>query len=200
MVVGPIEHRRWIAGAAATAFVASAIVAWQHPPPGWELTLTGWINSAPDLAALMLYPVMQMGTLLAPIVVAAGLLFMTRDRLLAATTLLLGLTTWFAAKGVKELFGRGRPPEYLPDIDVRDGTGTGLGFVSGHSSVAAATAVVVIAVVPRRFRPLVVALAALVGIARIVHGVHLPADVVGGWAFGTILGLGALAIVDHVRR
>jgi undecaprenyl-diphosphatase len=200
MAADPIEHRRWIAGAAATALVGSAIVARQHPPPGWELALTEWINGAPDRVALMLYPVMQLGTLLAPIVLAGGILLVTRDRLLAAATLLVGLATWFAAKGVKELFGRGRPPEYLPDIDVREGAGTGLGFVSGHSSVAAATAVIAIAVVPRRFRPLVVVLAGLVGVARVVHGVHLPADVVGGWAFGTLLGLGAVAIVDHVRR
>jgi membrane-associated phospholipid phosphatase len=42
--------------------------------------------------------------------------------------------------------------------------------------------------------------AALVGIARIVFGLHLPADVVGGWSFGVLLALGALWIVDVIER
>jgi membrane-associated phospholipid phosphatase len=39
----------------------------------------------------------------------------------------------------------------------------------------------------------------IVGMARIVHGVHLPADIVGGWSFGVLLGLGGLAVADALR-
>jgi membrane-associated phospholipid phosphatase len=55
------------------------------------------------------------------------------------------------------------------------------------------------AALPARWRPVAVVLAALVGIGRIVHGVHLPADVTGGWALGTLLGLGAVLLVDRLR-
>lgn len=195
-----IQHRALVAGVAVAALAVSGVVAWQDPLPQWELDLTLWINSAPDPVAAVLYPVMQLGTLGAPIVAAGGILVIGRDRLLAAATLLTGVFTWFAAKAVKEVFERGRPLQYLPEIDVREGSGTGLGFISGHSAVAAATAMMVIAAVPRRWRPVPAVLAGLVGVGRIVHGVHLPADVVGGWAFGTLVALGALEIVDSVRR
>ncbi len=56
------------------------------------------------------------------------------------------------------------------------------------------------AALPRRWRPLPAIVALLVGVARIVHGVHLPADVVGGWSFGVLIGLGALGVVDVIDR
>jgi membrane-associated phospholipid phosphatase len=56
-----------------------------------------------------------------------------------------------------------------------------------------------IVVLPSRWRPVPVVVAALVGIARIVHGVHLPADVVGGWAFGTLVSLGTLWVLVRVE-
>jgi membrane-associated phospholipid phosphatase len=53
---------------------------------------------------------------------------------------------------------------------------------------------------PRRWRPLAAIVAGLVGVARIVHGVHLPADVVGGWSFGVLISLATLAVGDAARR
>jgi membrane-associated phospholipid phosphatase len=51
---------------------------------------------------------------------------------------------------------------------------------------------------PRRWRPVAAVIAALVGIGRIVHGVHLTADVVGGWSFGVLLGLAGLWVAGLV--
>jgi undecaprenyl-diphosphatase len=56
-----------------------------------------------------------------------------------------------------------------------------------------------IVAMPRRWRPLAALLAASVGVARIVHGVHLPADVVGGWCFGVLVAMGALGVLDVVE-
>lgn len=180
------------------ALLVSYIVAVQDPVPQWELDLTEWINDAPEWLATILYPIMQLGTLGGPILVAVGIAVFTRDRWLAAATAIAGVVTWFGAKGVKKIVDRDRPGSFLPGIDIREGDGTGLGYISGHSAVAATTAVMVMVVLPRRWRPLPAALAALVGIARIVHGVHLPADVVGGWAFGTLIALGSLWLLDRV--
>lgn len=55
-----------------------------------------------------------------------------------------GVGTWMAAKGSKQLVSRGRPHMYMPDVVVRGGDGTGLGYISGHAAVAAVTAVVAI--------------------------------------------------------
>jgi membrane-associated phospholipid phosphatase len=44
----------------------------------------------------------------------------------------------------------------------------------------------------------VLVIALLVGVARIVHGVHLPIDVVGGWAFGALIGFAGLWVYDRI--
>ena len=188
-----------MATTAAVGLAASWILAHQDPVPDWELDLTDWINSVPDAVAVVLWPVMQFGTLGGPIVVGLLIAIVGHDRLLGGATAVAGAVTWFAAKGVKEVVGRGRPLEYLTEIQVREGEGTGLGFVSGHAAVAATTALMAMAVLPGRWRWTAGAAAFLVGVARIVPGVHLPADVVGGWSLGTLIGLAALGVVDAVH-
>jgi undecaprenyl-diphosphatase len=173
-------------------------VAVQRPLPAWELRLTEWINDVPDWVASALYPVMQMGTFAGPIIVAVLIAIFRRDLVLSVAVVLTGLVTWFAAKGVKKMVERGRPLTYLPDIVVREGDGTGIGYISGHSAVAASAAIMVMVALPRQWRPLAAVTAVLVGIARIVHGVHLPADVVGGWSFGVLLGLAGLWVAGSI--
>ena len=56
------------------------------------------------------------------------------------------------------------------------------------------------ALLPKSLRPGAVVIAGLTGIARIVYGVHLPADVVGGWAVGTLVGLLGAGVADSVTR
>jgi len=194
-----LQHRGAIAVAAGIGLVASYLVAVREPVPSWELSLTEWINDAPDAVATVLYPVMQFGTLGGPVLVAAAIVIFRRDWLLSAATVVAGLAAWFAAKGVKRLVERARPVTYLPEIVIREGDGTGLGYVSGHSAVAAATAMMAMAALPPRWRPVLAGVAFLVGIARVVHGVHLPADLVGGWSLGVLIALGALSIVDRIR-
>ena len=197
--MGGLRYPGWYAIIAAAALFLSFLVALQNPVPGWELNLTEWINSAPDGLATVLYPLMQLGTLAAPLLVALGILVFKRDRLLAATTIVVGLVAWFGAKAIKHWVERGRPIEYLPGINVREGTGVGLGFISGHSAVvASAVAIMTMAAIPTRFRSLVLAIALLVGVARVVYGVHLPMDVVGGWAFGALIGFGGLWVYDRI--
>lgn len=146
----------------------------------------------------MLDPIMQLGTLGAPFAVAVVVVIVSPDWLLSAAIVATGIATWFAAKGVKQIVGRDRPLTYLPDVVIREGDGTGLGYVSGHSAVAASAAIMAMVAIPRRWRPPAALLAGLVGIARIVHGVHLPADVVGGWSLGALLGLAGLGVADVI--
>ena len=119
---------------------ASYAVAIRRPLPSWELRLTEAINDVPDAVGSALYPVMQLGTLGGPIVVAIAIAIFKRDLVLSAAVVITGIVTWFAAKGVKRLVERDRPLTYLPEIIVREGDGTGLGYISGHSAVAASAA------------------------------------------------------------
>lgn len=200
LTIGTAAQRLTAAGVCVVGLAGSYAIAVRRPVPTWELRLTEWINEVPDAAATVLYPIMQFGTLGGPLIVAAGVLAFRRDVLFAAATVGAGLVSWFGAKGVKRVVERDRPGTYLPEIVIREGDGSGLGFVSGHSAVAATAAVMAIAAIPRRWRWVPVTVAALVGIARIVHGVHLPADVIGGWSFGVLIGLGTLELVGRRSR
>ena len=194
-----LEHPTAVAVTAAVTLAVSWIVAVRRPVPVWELRLTEWINDAPSALASASYPVMQMGTLGGPIVVAIAIVVIKRDWLLGAVVVATGIFTWLAAKGVKRLVQRDRPLSYLPDVVVRDGDGSGLGFISGHSAVAASAIVMAIVVIPKRLRPVAVAVIGFVGVARVLVGVHLVADVVGGWSFGVLTGLGGLAVAGALR-
>lgn len=194
-----VRHTEWVVVGAALAIASSYAVAVQRPVPSWELELTEWINGVPDWIGSASYPVMQLGTLTGPLLGAIAIAVFRRDLVLSAAVMLTGLGTWFAAKGVKRMVERERPLTFLPDLLVREGDGSGLGYISGHSAVAASAAMMCLVAVPRRFRPAFFAAAVIVGLARIVHGVHLPADVVGGWGFGVLLGLVGLAGAGAVR-
>jgi undecaprenyl-diphosphatase len=146
-----------------------------------------------------MWPVMQGGTLVAPIVVAAGIVVVRRDWYVAGVLVVVGVVTWLGSQAVKQLVERERPFAFIVDVNVREGTGSELGYLSGHSAMAAAIGVVLLTVVPRRWWPLLVVLVAIVGVGRIVHGVHLPADVIGGWAFGTLVGLVGVNVIDRHR-
>ena len=189
-----------IIATALVGLVASTLVAIQRPVAGWELAATDWVVNSPDALANTTYPIMQLGTLGGPIVVALAIGVIGRDWALSAATVTAGIATWWGAKGVKRLVERGRPLEFMSDLVVREGDGSGLGYVSGHSAVAACTAIMAMVALPRRWRPAAVALAVVVGIARIIHGVHFPADVVGGWSFGVLIAIGALALLDLIER
>jgi membrane-associated phospholipid phosphatase len=195
-----LRHPWIVATVALVALGASWIVAVQEGPAEWEKSITRWLNDAPDWVAHAMWPVMQGGTLAAPFVVALVIGLVRRDWFVAGVVAIVGVVTWFGAQGVKRVVERERPVAFLADLHVREGTGNGLGYISGHSAMAAALAVVALTVVPRRWWPLLFALVAVVGIARVVHGVHLPADLVGGWAFGTLVGLVGVSVIDWHRR
>lgn len=198
-----VPHRIPTAVASAALLAGTALLARHRPVPSWELDITTWLNGAPDPVGWVLYPVIQVGSLVGPTVAAVLIALWGRDRVHALSTAVAGLVAWFGAKAIKSIVERGRPGAYLPGIDIREGSASGYGFISGHAAVAAMTAVCLVVIVPPSRRWVLVVLAATVGIGRIVYGVHLPADVIGGWAFGYLTGLLALVVsdeIDHLRR
>ena len=189
-----------IIASALVGLATSALVAIRRPVPGWELTVTEWINDSPETIASVTSPIMQFGTIGGPFVVALGIGVFKRDWVLSAATVVAGLATWIGAKGIKRLVGRGRPLEFISDLVVREGDGSGLGYVSGHAAVAACSATMAMVALPRRWRPAAAGVALVVGIARIIHGVHLPADIIGGWSFGLLMAIGTLAALDRIEQ
>ncbi|MGY1845263.1 phosphatase PAP2 family protein [Modestobacter sp. SYSU DS0875] len=101
---------------------------------------------------------------------------------LTATALIGPLTTL-----AKELVGRERPP--FAEGGLRYGS---LSFPSGHSAGVAVLVLVSLLLAWPRLAPVArrawaaagLLLAVVVGATRVLLGVHFPADVVAGWAFG----------------
>lgn len=145
------------------------------------------VNRLPALVEPPLQVIMQAGTL-AGVGVAAGLAVAFRRTRLAVDVVLAGGGTWLLVKGVKEIVARVRPDGLLADVVVRGSEQVGLGFPSGHAAVAAALATVAGPWLPRPLRRASWAVVAVVAVARVYVGAHLPFDAVGGMAVGWVAG------------
>ena len=153
------------------------------------------INRAPDALAAPVWAAMQLGSL--PAVYGVGAVLVRTGRPpTAAATVLVGTAVWGGVKLIKRRVGRGRPDAMLGDVTVRGDPQTGLGYPSGHAAVVAALAFVVPPADNTVLRAAAVVTAEAVGGARIYVGAHLPLDVAGGLAIGTICGLAARALLN----
>jgi undecaprenyl-diphosphatase len=179
--------------------VAGWVIAGGQAVPGWERSAFRAVNDAPGWVARGLWPVMQLGSIVLLPAVVIGVLVVARPRVALAAAL-AALAAWLLANRAKDIVERGRPVAYLAHVHLHDGDGRGLGFPSGHTSVAFALATVVVVAIPRGWRWAPFVIAALVGIARMSVGVHLPADVIGGAGLGILCGLGARLAVAAIER
>jgi membrane-associated phospholipid phosphatase/tRNA A-37 threonylcarbamoyl transferase component Bud32 len=181
----PGDLLRVVAGLAILA--ASAEVVQRDRVGVLETDTFRLVNDLPGLLQPLFWTAMQAGNLLAvPLAAAAAAL--TRRFRLAVDLAVAGSAAWLLAKLVKRLVERGRPPSLLGHVHERGPAATGLGYVSGHAAVAVALATVASPFLGRRARRLAWALAALVCLARLYVGAHLPLDVIGGAALGWAVG------------
>ena len=113
-------HLAILAGAALVFFLAYLEATAHGAGLGGSSTLTDEINEAPAWIAHALWPIMQLGTVWAPIVIGVVVAAVYGPRR-GAAVVISGLSAWFLAKFVKHLVERGRPLAYLPNINVREG-------------------------------------------------------------------------------
>ncbi len=147
-------------------------------------------NRLPNWLEAALWLPMQLGSLWGPFVAAALVWRRTGSWRPAVGTVVVGVTAWRLATVVKDGVRRGRPDDELDGVVLRWGTPRdGFGFVSGHATVAFATAGVASPALPGGPGLLLRLLAPVVGFARIHVGAHLPLDVVGGAALGHLLAM-----------
>lgn len=156
--------------------------------PVWEERLFERVHSVPRVVDFALWLPMQAGSAWAPPVAAIIGWRITGSWRPTAGALVAGWGGWWLAKVVKVQVGRGRPSAELAPPVVRDTAITdGLGFVSGHATVAFACAAVLSRYLRGRWRLAAYALATTTAVSRVVVGAHLPMDVVGGAALGLTL-------------
>ena len=170
------------------------------PPAAWEVSLFRTINDLTSWWGWVLWLIAQAGFVLAIPVAAAVLYVLVRHWRPPVTLLAGGLAFgWLATRIFREIFDRGRPGELLTSLKFGYGIPmSGPGYPSGHTAVAFAIAVVLSPYVPRSLRLALYALAALVAFSRVYMGAHMPLDVVGGAAYGLIVG-SAVNLMSGIR-
>ncbi len=191
----------------AVAVIALAVATVSAVPQdvtAMEESLFWVVNRLPDALEWPLWVVMQLGAALS-IPVVALLAFLGWRRLRPAVDLLAaGTLAWLSARVMKDLLERGRPPSFFQDVNLRGPLGAGgeegLGFPSGHVTVAFALAVVVFPYIALPWRVLTVALAAIVAVSRLYFGAHFPLDALGGAALGIAIAATTHLIMDLVTH
>jgi glycosyltransferase 2 family protein len=182
----------------------SALPIDEHHVSPLEISIFEAVNGLPDALFWVTWALMQFGNLVAVPVSAAAALAARRVRV-AVDLLLSGVAAWLLAKVVKDTVFRPRPGRLLDSTILRDAPAGGHGFVAGHAATAFALAVAAWPYLPKTARRAAIGLAVVVCWGRIYVGAHLPLDVVGGAALGTMcasavhLLLGAPA-VERSRR
>lgn len=164
----------------------------------WDRAVLEGVEGAGPLHAFASV-VTELGSawVLAPVVTAVALWAHRRGRTAGAGVLVSGaLVSQALSALLKWLVGRERPDWIAESLPLTHA------FPSGHAMVPTviyAMAAFLVASVEPRVRTalalLVPPLCALVGLSRIVLGVHWPTDVIGGFALGVFLAaLGMLAL------
>ncbi len=177
--------------AAAVAVLGASTYVAVRGVPSWEQEVFTRLHDMPRAVDYVLWLPMQAGSAWAPPVAAFIGWRLTKSWRPTVGALVAGWGGWWLAKLVKAQVERGRPSAELPADAVRDTALTeGLGFVSGHSTVAFACAAVLSPYLTRNWRIFGYGLATTVGLSRVVVGAHLPLDVVGGAALGLALAYG----------
>lgn len=189
----PIILRPTIAAILTLIFILSALVG--GPANGLEVALMEHMaavrSNVPQFTRIAVI-VTQLGS--APItlsIAGGGSLWLLLHRAPGRAILLAGsvVVERLLVDGLKEWIGRPRPHlDILPHS---------FAFPSGHSANSmtafVATALLVCPPAHRRVAVLVgMSLSLVVGLTRIVLGVHWPSDVIGGWAFGLLAVTAAL--------
>jgi undecaprenyl-diphosphatase len=195
-VVPARSDLRWPAGAAVVLAVTTVLAARHRPAPG-EALVFGPVNDLPASAVDPVKAFMALGTW-PGVVVAASVIAVVTVRFgpslaaVAAAVLARLITPVF-----KDTVERGRPVTLLDDVNLRQHQ-DGFGFPSSHASIAFAGAAVLAWCFPRARWP-ALALAALVAVARMYVGVHLPLDVVGGAGLGILVATPCVLVLSLAR-
>jgi membrane-associated phospholipid phosphatase len=182
-------HYKWyIAGfvLALAVFAWATLVAHHRTMTGWEVQLFRSVNNWPENRQHIFVVISLLGgSVWTPVGVVIVTFIMKMYRLcwrLAASVIAAYAFAFLA----KHAVGRARPQELLQHIHVR-ATESGMGFPSGHATIAAVVSLTLLPYLPKKWRWIPPLWIVLVMLSRLYLGVHAPLDVLGGVCVGVIV-------------
>ncbi|GAC1318758.1 MAG: lysylphosphatidylglycerol synthase transmembrane domain-containing protein [Acidimicrobiales bacterium] len=191
----PLQRRRYPGDGlrfalGALLVIATASVAGQPFPTSLQINAFRLINDLPAFIAPPLLGVMQLGALGAVGALSLVALLGRRARL-APLLVVAGSASWGAARLLQQLVDESPPVQRVPNVIFHAAQTPGLAFPASHVAVAAAMATVSRGELSRPARRLAWLVVALIAVARVYVGAHLPIDVLGGlgvgWAVGALV-------------
>ena len=157
-----------------------------------------WAGVSPGFDGLWLFLARGLGWFL--VIVLLGYLLVRRA---AGRGLLLitaaPITAWLIGQILKKVFASPRPFLVLDHVTVLWQHGSYDAFPSGHAVFFAALATALY-FFNRRWGGVYFLGALLIGLARVVIGIHWPFDVVAGWLIGFGLTLGLYFLINFWSR
>ena len=187
----PIRSTMVVTAVAGAVVLVTALLASSSTVSHLETEVFRWLNETPDLIAPPVWLVMQLGSAIGGVVGAVVVFAAMRQPRGMAAGITSVVAAWLAARLLKAVVDRGRPADYLVEVNTRfESVSLGQGYPSGHTAVAFALATVVAGCLVGWWKLLPFVAAAVVGFGRISFGAHFPLDVLGGAALG--IGIGAL--------
>lgn len=147
----------------------------------------------PEWISPISYLITQLGSIYALLLLAAFYTLRKKHRILIRL-LMSGTLAYLLAGFAKGIVGRERPVELLSNIVMLDVI-QGPGFPSGHVALATALAFTIGHVLTKKYHWIPVVWIVGVAFSRMNLGVHLPLDLVGGFAIGWF----AYAVFRQVR-
>lgn len=188
------------------ACLAAIILTWaawlksRYNVAGFEPGLFRAINNWPDGLKLLFLPITEFGSLYAAVAVMA-LAWLTKKSELAVRLFIYSGVTYVLTVWLKALVDRPRPIELLPNIHDREPVVlNSLGFPSGHTATVTVLALLVWPALPKPWRWIVPIWIIGVGLSRIYLGVHMPLDIIGGFAVGVCVVSGGFVIEKLARK
>lgn len=175
-------------------FVVTILASREAPLTSWEKELFQLIYGWPGFLWLPFVIVTQLGSVYVFALLTAFYTITRRYR--AAIEIVLAGTLAYVVSGVaKELWGRVRPHDILPDVISLEFSVYGPGFPSGHTALATALLLTAMHHLPQQYRWLPIVGIIGVGLSRVYLGVHAPLDIIGGFA----IGWGMYALVRRIQ-
>jgi glycosyltransferase 2 family protein len=167
---------------ALSLFIAATLMSRELVISSFEENSFLFIYNLPDWLNPLFFIITQFGSIYVFLVLV--LLYMLKQHYHIVIRLLMtGALAYLLAGFAKGLVGRERPAELLSNIvsfDVIQGPG----FPSGHVALATALALTIGHLLPRKYHWIPVVWIVGVAVSRMSLGVHLPLDIVGGFAIG----------------